>query len=128
MRLWYNQGQSEVSVLVRPIYVIPRNSEVLRKRSVRVRSPREATPVIEDLVDTWPTVAAHGIAAVQIGVTRRLFVYRPYEDDDEVPPTALVRKATRGCSTVSKNAPPSSRTTTIATGSGSPSWRRRPGS
>ncbi len=28
-------------------------------------------------------MAAHGIAAPQIGVLRRLFVYRPYEDDDE---------------------------------------------
>jgi peptide deformylase len=79
-----------VSVLVRPIYVIPRDSAVLRARSVRVRSSREAAVVVQDLVDTWPTVAAHGIAAPQVGVNRRLFIYRPYEDDDDVAPTALL--------------------------------------
>ena len=90
MVLWYNHDESEVSLLVRPIYIIPRDSGVLRARSTRVRSVREGSAVIQDLIDTWPTVAAHGIAAPQIGVNRRLFVYRPYEDEDDVPPTGLM--------------------------------------
>lgn len=63
--------------------MLPREAGLLRRRCVRVANWGEATRPIGDLLDTWGTVAAHGIAAPQIGVLRRLFVYRPYEDDDE---------------------------------------------
>jgi peptide deformylase len=46
--------------------------------------------LIRDLQDTWTTVAAHGIAAPQVGVNRRLFLYRPYEAGDDVEPTAII--------------------------------------
>ena len=52
MVLWYNHDESEVSLLVRPIYIIPRDSGVLRARSTRVRSVREGSAVIQDLIDT----------------------------------------------------------------------------
>lgn len=62
--------------------MLPREAGLLRRRCVRVANWGEASRPIEDLLDTWGTVAAHGIAAPQIGVLRRLFVYRPYDDDD----------------------------------------------
>ncbi len=80
--------------------MLPREAGLLRRRCVRVAHWAEASGPIRDLVDTWGTVAAHGIAAPQIGVLRRLFVYRPYEaeadgagdrGDEEVPaPIAVV--------------------------------------
>ncbi len=61
--------------------MLPREAGLLRRRCVRVANWGEAARPVQDLLDTWGTVAAHGIAAPQIGVLRRLFVYRPYEDD-----------------------------------------------
>jgi peptide deformylase len=75
---------------VRPIYMIPRDAAVLRARSVRYADVRQAAALVQDLRETWDTVAAHGIAAPQVGVNRRLFVYRPYEAGDEVEPIAVV--------------------------------------
>ncbi len=62
--------------------MLPREAGLLRRRCVRVANWAEASRPIQDLLDTWGTVAAHGIAAPQIGVLRRLFVYRPYEDEE----------------------------------------------
>lgn len=70
----------------RPICVIPRERRILRARAVRCRSIAEVAGVIQDLEDTWPTVAAHGIAAPQIGVSKRLFIYKPREAaEDDLP-------------------------------------------
>ncbi len=74
----------------RPIYMIPRETALLRSRSVRCRSVAEVRDVVQDLTDTWPTVAAHGIAAPQIGVLKRLFIYRPYDAPEDEPPTVLI--------------------------------------
>jgi peptide deformylase len=63
--------------------MLPREAGLLRRRCVRVANWAEADQAIQDLWDTWGTVAAHGIAAPQIGVLRRLFVYRPHDDADE---------------------------------------------
>ncbi len=70
--------------------MLPREAGLLRRRCVRVANWREALGPIHDLLDTWGTVAAHGIAAPQIGVLKRLFVYRPYEDDDKEEPGAPI--------------------------------------
>lgn len=61
----------------------------MRTRSVRVRSAPEGASTIRDLLDTWPTVGAYGIAAPQIGVSKRLFVYKPYEAPADMEPIAL---------------------------------------
>lgn len=63
--------------------MIPREAGLLRRRCVRVANWGEAARPIQDLLDTWGTVAAHGIAAPQIGSLSRLFVYRPYSDDED---------------------------------------------
>jgi peptide deformylase len=78
------------AVLHRPICVIPREAAVLRARSVKCRDVAEVRAVIRDLEDTWPTVAAHGIAAPQIGISKRLFIYRPHEADEDAEPTVLL--------------------------------------
>lgn len=78
-----------MSSLVRSICLIPREQALLRTRSVRVRSVADGASVIRDLLDTWPTVGAYGIAAPQIGVSKRLFVYKPYEAPVEMEPIAL---------------------------------------
>jgi peptide deformylase len=57
---------------------------------VRCRTVDEVSSVITDLEDTWPTVAAHGIAAPQIGVSKRLFIYKPHDAGDDVKPTVLL--------------------------------------
>jgi peptide deformylase len=74
----------------RPICMIPREAQLLRMRSPRCRSVEEVRKTVTDLVDTWPTVAAHGIAAPQIGVSKRLFIYKPHESSEEEEPTVLL--------------------------------------
>ena len=69
--------------------MIPREGALLRTRSVRCRNVDDVRRTAIDLVDTWPTVAAHGIAAPQIGVLKRLFIYRPYDAEDEEPTVLL---------------------------------------
>jgi len=77
--------------LERPICMLPREAGLLRRRCVRLAHWAEAAPVIQDLLDTWGTVAAHGIAAPQIGELRRLFVWRPHDDAEPgEPPIAVV--------------------------------------
>lgn len=72
----------------RAIWTIVTAQEFLRQRATRFPAVnQEARRVIADLRDTWQTVAAYGIAAPQIGVSRRLFVYRTMEQPE---PVALV--------------------------------------
>ncbi len=73
----------------RDIWMIPKSQEFLRKRSPKARNRSEWLPCVQDLNDTWTTVAAHGIAAPQIGVSRRIFVFRPYGDETS-PPEAII--------------------------------------
>ncbi len=73
----------------RKIWTLPLNQEFLRKHSPKSRGPADWGPVVADLMDTWNTVAAHGIAAPQIGVSRRIFIFRPYGDESS-PPEAII--------------------------------------
>lgn len=73
----------------RDIWMIPRNQAFLRKRAPKARNRADWLPVVNDLNDTWETVAAHGIAAPQIGVSRRIFIFRPFGDDSS-PPEAII--------------------------------------
>jgi len=75
--------------LNRDIWMIPKNQAFLRKRSPKARNRSEWLPVVQDLNDTWDHVAAHGIAAPQIGISRRIFVFRPYGDETS-PPEAII--------------------------------------
>lgn len=59
------------------IWTLPEKAKFLRQVTVEVR--RIAPPikaVIVDLFDTWPTVAAYGIAAPQIGASYRMFIWK----------------------------------------------------
>jgi peptide deformylase len=86
----WRTSDTEVAQLVRPICIIPRDQALLRTRSVRARSVQEVAGVIADLLDTWDTVAAYGIAAPQIGVNKRVFIFRPHEAPSEDPPTVVI--------------------------------------
>lgn len=78
-------------VLIRPILTIPQSQTFLRQRCTKIHTfPGVCTTVVQDLNDTWPTVAAHGIAAPQIGAAQRIFVYRPHEADESAKPIALI--------------------------------------
>lgn len=72
------------------ILTLPQYAEFLRRRATRVRAiPTRSAPVVQSLRDAWETVAAYGIAAPQIGESVRIFVYRPYEDE-QAPPIAIL--------------------------------------
>lgn len=74
----------------RNIWMIPQRQEFLRLRAPRARDAREWLPIVRDLDDTWDSVAAHGIAAPQIGVSRRVFVFRPVEAEEAGRPEAII--------------------------------------
>ncbi len=73
----------------RKIWTLPLNQAFLRQRSPKSRGSADSKPVVTDLMDTWSTVAAHGIAAPQIGISRRIFIFRPYGDESS-PPEAII--------------------------------------
>ncbi|WP_053958735.1 peptide deformylase [Sulfobacillus thermosulfidooxidans] len=59
------------------IWTISTQNEFLRMRTTRVKSfTDEVRQLFTDLFDTWPTVAAYGIAAPQIGSPRRVFIWK----------------------------------------------------
>lgn len=76
--------------------MIPQNHNFLRQRAPKARTKADWLPVVADLNDTWKTVAAHGIAAPQIGVSRRIFIFRPYGDDTSPPEAIINPKILRG--------------------------------
>ncbi len=73
----------------RRIVPLSSQSPVLRQRSSAVKDIKSIQPVIQDLYDTWPTVEALGIAAPQIGVDRRLFIFR-LEEPEQAQPEVLI--------------------------------------
>lgn len=73
----------------RRIVPLSSQSAVLRQRSSAVKDIQSVQPVIQDLYDTWPTVEALGIAAPQIGVGRRLFIFR-LEEPEQAQPHVLI--------------------------------------
>ncbi len=65
------------------IWTITTQSDFLRQRTVKVKQMTHAVSVVaRDLVDTWDTVAAHGIAAPQIGSGWRIFIWKGGEMSD----------------------------------------------
>ncbi len=65
------------------IWTITTHSDFLRQRTVKVKQMgRAATNVAGDLVDTWDTVAAYGIAAPQIGSDWRIFIWKGGEMEE----------------------------------------------
>lgn len=59
------------------IWMLPEKRQFLRQRTVKVKKVGEkARQVTQDLVDTWDTVAAYGIAAPQIGSSLRMFIWK----------------------------------------------------
>lgn len=65
------------------IWTITTQNDFLRQRTVKVKKMgRPAMEVARDLVDTWDTVAAHGIAAPQIGSDWRIFIWKGGDMED----------------------------------------------
>ena len=79
----------------RPIVPLPAGPTILRRRAQSVRSPAAVRSTIADLYDTWPTVAGLGIAAPQIGVGRRLFIFCRHHDANAVPEVLINPKVIR---------------------------------
>ncbi len=76
-------------MVIRPIVPLTPTSKVLRSRAPSVKAPGQIESVMVDLVDTWPTQRALGIAAPQIGVRQRLFIFRSHDAED-APPEILI--------------------------------------
>ncbi len=65
------------------IWVISTQNDFLRTRTTRVKNfSSDVHQLFSDLVDTWPTVAAYGIAAPQIGSPKRVFIWKGAEMDE----------------------------------------------
>ncbi len=79
----------------RRIVQLSSQSPVLRHRASTVKDLSSVATVIEDLYDTWPTVEALGIAAPQIGASRRLFVFRLHDQEDMRPEVLINPKVVR---------------------------------
>jgi peptide deformylase len=75
--------------MVRRILTLPEDETVLRQRSVKVKRLDQATrDVIQDLKDTFARERAYGLSAPQIGVLRRIILFRG--DKEEEPPMVLM--------------------------------------
>ncbi len=67
----------EGSLLEQAIWTITAHNEFLRTRTTRVKViTADSQQLFTDLFDTWPTVAAYGIAAPQIGSAKRVFIWK----------------------------------------------------
>lgn len=80
---------------MRHIIPLGPTAEVLRQRSRSVKRIEEADAIIRDLKETWPTVQALGIAAPQIGSSKRLFIFRHDREGTEWPEVLLNPKVVR---------------------------------
>ncbi|HBQ95508.1 MAG: peptide deformylase [Firmicutes bacterium] len=59
------------------IWSISTQNDFLRTRTTRIKTfSTDIQRLFTDLFDTWPTVAAYGIAAPQIGSPKRLFIWK----------------------------------------------------
>ncbi len=59
------------------IWTITSRNDFLRQRTMKAKAiTEEIRTISRDLVDTWDTVAAYGIAGPQIGAARRIFIWK----------------------------------------------------
>jgi peptide deformylase len=71
--------------VVRRILTLPDDAERLRMRSVKVkRFDDEVRQTIQDLKDTFAVEKAYGLSAPQIGVLRRIILFKGVEEDATV--------------------------------------------
>lgn|GEM_PF-549808 len=69
--------------MVRRILTLPQDRHGLRSRSVRVKHfGPELEDLCTDLRDTFSAQSAYGLSAPQIGVLKRVFLFRHSEDDE----------------------------------------------
>jgi len=69
--------------LIRRVLTLPKDRGLLRQRSTRIKTfDATALSLAEDLVDTWRDAGAYGLSGVQIGVMKRMMLFR---DDDGEP-------------------------------------------
>ncbi len=62
------------------IWMLPDRSDFLRERTRKIKAVgSQEERLSRDFVDTWDTVAAHGIAAPQIGWSLRAFIWKGEE-------------------------------------------------
>ncbi len=81
--------------MIRDIVQLSLDATILRARAISVKRVGAVQGVIRDLKDTWPTQAALGIAAPQIGVGLRLFAFRRNDDVDQPPEVLINPKVVR---------------------------------
>lgn len=69
--------------MVRRVLTLPRDRGPLRTRSTRIKTfDKESLALAEDLVDTWREAGAYGLSGPQIGVMKRMMLFR---DEDGEP-------------------------------------------
>ena len=69
--------------MIRRILTLPQDRSALRARSVRVKQfGPDLEELCNDLKETFEAQSAYGLSAPQIGVPKRVFLFRHNEDDD----------------------------------------------
>ncbi|PSR37768.1 MAG: peptide deformylase [Sulfobacillus thermosulfidooxidans] len=59
------------------IWTIASRNDFLRQRTIKAKSvTQEVLTVSQDLMDTWDTMSAYGIAGPQIGARLRIFIWK----------------------------------------------------
>lgn len=82
----FNKGRTDMTVLPVTIWGEP----VLHRRASEVEVfDDELRTLIADMFETNEAANGVGLAAPQVGVGKRIFVYK-YENDDDVPPQGVV--------------------------------------